>query len=783
MSEQSICQARASVMMYDDSNKKWVPSGGSLGFSRVHIYHHTGHNAFRVVGRKIQDHQVVINCAIVRGLKYNQATPTFHQWRDARQVYGLNFGSKEDANVFAAAMNNALDVLNSQEPVQTLSRQGSRLLHHQQQQLHNGPLVAELELQRRQIQERQMQAEHERLERERVERLERERAERLERERLERERLERAERERERLEREKAERERERAEWERAERERMERERLEHERVERERLEREKAERDRQERERLECLEREMQERDRAEREQQERERLEREQLEREKAERERLSRERAEREHQERIERENQEKERADRERLEREKAERELLEREKAEILAWERIEYERIEREKLEQDNERMERERTEKMQQALLERVEKEQAQQDDDEEGDDDDWERVTMSWERRGMDAEGTQNERVESLREDTTDEVSLVAAMLSPSISRSAMPQAPTAPPPPPPPPGPPPKLSSCTMPPTPLPPPPLPLPPGPPPCLSPISVPPPPPGPPPNLSGPSTPLGLPSPLGLPNPLGPLTPFGPPTPLGPQTPLGPPTPLGPQTPLCTPTPLGPPTPSCYPPPPPPLPPGSAEGPPLVGLAAALGSARLRKITRSDEAAVAMSGSARAEGSRGPGMVHLASSGGLMEEMSALLARRRRLAEPGTSEDKPEPKEEKAEETECSATPVRSSTPVNVPEIGRRTRERSNPAGSKSPVISRNKLISNNGGSFNGGHGDGNANERLKQEIMDEMRKELQKLKEEIIGGQIVDLAKQAGFDDVDEEYVEYLQESRAKPRINEDLE
>lgn len=45
-------------MVYDDANRKWVPAGGSTGFSRVHIYHHTGNNAFRVVGRKIQDHQV-----------------------------------------------------------------------------------------------------------------------------------------------------------------------------------------------------------------------------------------------------------------------------------------------------------------------------------------------------------------------------------------------------------------------------------------------------------------------------------------------------------------------------------------------------------------------------------------------------------------------------------------------------------------------------------------------------------------------------------------------------
>ncbi|NXV01647.1 ENAH protein, partial [Cettia cetti] len=237
-SEQSICQARAAVMVYDDANKKWVPAGGSTGFSRVHIYHHTGNNTFRVVGRKIQDHQVVINCAIPKGLKYNQATQTFHQWRDARQVYGLNFGSKEDANVFASAMMHALEVLNSQEAGPTLPRQNSQL----PSQIQNGPSQEEMEIQRRQLQEqqRQKELERERLDRERMER------ERLERERLERERLERERLEQEQLERERQERERQ---------ERLERERQEKERQDRERLER--LERERQERERQEQLERE----------------------------------------------------------------------------------------------------------------------------------------------------------------------------------------------------------------------------------------------------------------------------------------------------------------------------------------------------------------------------------------------------------------------------------------------------------------------------------------------------------------------------------------------
>ncbi|CAG5866456.1 unnamed protein product [Menidia menidia] len=149
-SEQSICQARASVMVYDDASKKWVPiKPGQQGFSRINIYHNTANNTFRVVGVKLQDQQVVINYSIVKGLKYNQATPTFHQWRDARQVYGLNFASKEEATTFSNAMLFALNVLSSPDS-------GGPVVQRQ-----NGPSSEESEAQRRMM-EHQMQAHKER---------------------------------------------------------------------------------------------------------------------------------------------------------------------------------------------------------------------------------------------------------------------------------------------------------------------------------------------------------------------------------------------------------------------------------------------------------------------------------------------------------------------------------------------------------------------------------------------------------------------------------------------
>ncbi|XP_075900653.1 enah/Vasp-like b isoform X1 [Nelusetta ayraudi] len=148
VSEQSICQARASVMVYDDTSKKWVPiKPGQQGFSRINIYHNTANNTFRVVGVKLQDQQVVINYSIVKGLKYNQATPTFHQWRDARQVYGLNFASKEEATTFSNAMLFALNVLSAQDGGPAVQRQ-----------VQNGPTSEEIEVQRaRQMMEQQQQ--------------------------------------------------------------------------------------------------------------------------------------------------------------------------------------------------------------------------------------------------------------------------------------------------------------------------------------------------------------------------------------------------------------------------------------------------------------------------------------------------------------------------------------------------------------------------------------------------------------------------------------------------
>ena len=57
-SEQSVAQARASVMLYNNERKEWEHSGGSQGISRIQVYHNLRNNTYRIVGRKVQDQSV-----------------------------------------------------------------------------------------------------------------------------------------------------------------------------------------------------------------------------------------------------------------------------------------------------------------------------------------------------------------------------------------------------------------------------------------------------------------------------------------------------------------------------------------------------------------------------------------------------------------------------------------------------------------------------------------------------------------------------------------------------
>ncbi|RXM98119.1 Protein enabled-like [Acipenser ruthenus] len=169
----------------------------------------------------------------------------------------------------------------------------------------------------------------------------------------------------------------------------------------------------------------------------------------------------------------------------------------------------------------------------------------------------------------------------------------------------------------------------------------------------------------------------------------------------------------------------------------------------LIGTSAGPSDLVGTKSEASNPAAVGAISSAstpsKAESSRGNGPLSVG-GGGLMEEMSALLARRRRIADKGST---PEPEQKDTNDEPEVTTPKLPAT--STPDMARKPWERTNAMnGSKSPVINRPKSTPMPTGSLsaNGVVTEGLDYDRLKQDILDEMRKELTKLKEELIDGQ-----------------------------------
>ncbi|CAF0933883.1 unnamed protein product [Adineta ricciae] len=109
--EEVLTNCKATAMIYNDAQKKWIHCA-SNGPAKIQILFTPDTQIYRIVGRQIQDHEVVLNHLISKGIKYNQATPTFHQWRDQSSVYGLNFASKLDAQEFGTMMTKILDSVN-----------------------------------------------------------------------------------------------------------------------------------------------------------------------------------------------------------------------------------------------------------------------------------------------------------------------------------------------------------------------------------------------------------------------------------------------------------------------------------------------------------------------------------------------------------------------------------------------------------------------------------------------------------------------------------------------
>ncbi|VDM40950.1 unnamed protein product [Toxocara canis] len=139
--EATVAVATADVMVYDDGSKRWLSPDGSVepARSQVRILRNTRTNAFRIVGTRLQDREWILNCNVYERIKYNPATPTFHQWRDEkRKVYGLSFIAEEEARMFVNVMTQAISMVSTSSEYQNGADLGfSNGVYHEPHQLHH----------------------------------------------------------------------------------------------------------------------------------------------------------------------------------------------------------------------------------------------------------------------------------------------------------------------------------------------------------------------------------------------------------------------------------------------------------------------------------------------------------------------------------------------------------------------------------------------------------------------------------------------------------------------
>nr|CAD2150328.1 unnamed protein product [Meloidogyne enterolobii] len=115
MAEGSILlSVTAEVLFHDGAN--WIRMdnnmNGHSGLSSIKLVKSINEAIYRIIAIRNIDNKRIVDQVIFQRLKYKEATPSFHQWRNEhKQVIGLSFTNTQEARHFYSGVRQALDSL------------------------------------------------------------------------------------------------------------------------------------------------------------------------------------------------------------------------------------------------------------------------------------------------------------------------------------------------------------------------------------------------------------------------------------------------------------------------------------------------------------------------------------------------------------------------------------------------------------------------------------------------------------------------------------------------
>lgn len=102
-----LVTVKAQVMTRDDSTGMWVPlSGGGMSVVSLHrVLTPRADNdgddvTYVILGQRIADRSVALNCELLSDFQYTSVNPTFHHWTTDNRRFGLTFQTSSDATAF-----------------------------------------------------------------------------------------------------------------------------------------------------------------------------------------------------------------------------------------------------------------------------------------------------------------------------------------------------------------------------------------------------------------------------------------------------------------------------------------------------------------------------------------------------------------------------------------------------------------------------------------------------------------------------------------------------------